>query len=683
VVISGVNVTFSVSDGTMGSFSSGTALTNASGVATDTFTANAVNATVTITATVGTLNNSASLTIGTPPPPTAATMNLTASPTQIAIQGQSTISVALLSSTGAPAFNTPVTISITSGATLGSLSTSPSVTTVNATTDLSGNTSATFYAGVSSGVVSITATSGSLSKTVSIVITSDPASITLTITDPVRLNGEKTTITALVLNAANNPVNVGTTVTFTMTFNGTVAPGTLSSTTAFTVQSGQASITFTADPVATGPVFITATAGTLTTAIQVIQVNPAGVGSLLFVSAEPQIIGISGSGTPDTSIVTFQVLNSVGGPLANQSVNFTMAIGPVGATLTASGSTGADGMVSATLRSGSVAGPVRVVATTVVDPGPPAVMLSTSSGNISIGGGVPSDKWLSVSASNLNIDGLFCDGVETSINAMLADRFGNYNILEGTSVSFAAEGGAINASNITDDQGRASVVFRSQEPRPTDGRVSVLVMTTGEEDFADTNANGVFDGLDTFTDIPEPFIDNNELSGRESGELFFDWPLSVPTSVAGTYNNANGVWDAQIPIFRNITILLTGPPVDAPTLSRIETSPTGTGTVNLGNGGSQVFTIYVSDINGNAPKSGTTVSIKASKGTLSTSSVTIPDTNGTGPYRFNVRLTGPSCATAPCAPETGTLDADISWTGTACGGTVTVPIFYPGTINIY
>jgi hypothetical protein len=136
-------------------------------------------------------------------------------------------------------------------------------------------------------------------------------------------------------------------------------------------------------------------------------------------------------------------------------------------------------MVSATLRSGSVAGPVRVVATTVVDPGPPAVTLSTSSGNISIGGGVPSDKWLSVSASNLNIAGFGCDGVETTINAMLADRFGNYNILKGTSVSFAQRA-LINTSNVTMTMASPRS-YSGRRKRAADGRV-LSVMTTGEED---------------------------------------------------------------------------------------------------------------------------------------------------------------------------------------------------------
>jgi hypothetical protein len=313
------------------------------------------------------------------------------------------------------------------------------------------------------------------------------------------------------------------------------------------------------------------------------------------------------------------------------------------------------------------------------------VTLSTSSGNISIGGGVPSDKWFSTSATRLNVDGLGCEGVETTITVRLADRFGNYNILEGTSVSFATEGGAIDASNVTDANGVTSAVWRSQDPRPADGRVSVVVMTTGEEDFFDTNANGVFDGLDSFTDINEPFIDSNEDGNRQAGELFFDWPLSVPTSVAGSYNLANSQWDGQIPIFRNFTLLMTGPPEIGPALSRIETITGGTGNITIGDGDFQEFVIYVSDANGNAPIPGTTVELSVyagvdvDPGTLSAAKVTVLDTNQSGPYGIIVRLTSPGGFACPPMASVA-LNAVITWTST-CYGELKIPIYYPGTIT--
>ena len=55
-----------------------------------------------------------------------------------------------------------------------------------------------------------------------------------------------------------------------------------------------------------------------------------------------------------------------------------------------------------------------------------------------------------------------------TIEAWMADRFGNYNILQGTSVSFATDAGAIDTSNVTDAFGITDSVYRTQNPMPTD-----------------------------------------------------------------------------------------------------------------------------------------------------------------------------------------------------------------------
>ena len=224
-------------------------------------------------------------------------------------------------------------------------------------------------------------------------------------------------------------------------------------------------------------------------------------------------------------------------------------------------------------------GPVVITATVQ------GTFISTTAGNISIGGGAPSDWFLSVSASKLNLPGLGCDGQTSMINVLLADRFGNYNILQGWSVSFAADSGAIDRSNITDSAGSTSASYRTQSPRPSDvlplggelyyeatvsgvtrtynprdGYASILVYTSGEEYFVDNNADGVYQLGEPFTDLPEPFIDSNDSGFWNAGELFFDWPLTVAGSVLGSYNGANGVWDSQVPIFRTIPLVITGPP---------------------------------------------------------------------------------------------------------------------------
>jgi len=703
-VISGMSVTFSVSNTTAGNFTSGTVLTNASGVATNTFTANAVNVTVTITASVGALNNSATLTIGTPPPPVPASMTLSSTPLSVNILGQSTVSATLLTSTGLPANNATVTFTISSGTSLGSFSAAGSQLTITAVTNASGIASTTFYAGSSSGVVNIQGSAtGVPSQNVSVNITSAPASISVSAANPSLLNGQTTNITAMVRNVMNNPVSDGTTVTFTISAGATNA-GSLSSVTATTVN-GVAAITFTADLQNSGSLVITATSDTISATV-LVTVSAAATQSLEFVSATPSVIGVYGSGIPASSLVTFIARDANGTPKANVSVAFTL-YGPLGSTLASpSSSTGSDGKVSANLQAGTVAGPARIVATATL---PGGGTISTSSGNISIGGGVPSDRFFSVAVKKFNLDGLNCDGVESILTAYLADRFGNYNILQGTSVSFATDAGAIDTSNVTDALGVATSVYRTQNPRPTDvtpaawetaaglsyvdgtgrtrnprdGYISILISTTGEEYFDDANANGVYDSGETFTDLAEPFIDSNDNGVHDTTELFFDWPggaTGVPGATAGVYNNANGVWDAKLPIFRNMNLVITGPPDFGTHTSRIESKVYGTGAVTITAGASEIFYVYVSDINLNTPIGGTVVSLAADDPAAMIIPVGVSDIIDQLSTGLSVQTYQVKNNTASPKPISVTLLATYNWPGT-CGALKTT-ISYPAVVTL-
>ena len=685
--IPGATVTFTSAPAAAGSFTAA-ALTDVNGQTIVTFTAAAAgnNSVIDISAAAGTVSNSASLTIGTPPAPTPASISLSVNPMTMNISSQTAISVTLLTATGSPAYSNPVTLTITTGAGLASFSSSTIVSTWTVTTNTSGAASATVYSGTSSGSVTIQATSGGLTPaSVSLSITSNPNSMTLTAVNPNLLSGQTTNVSANVLNLANNPVSDGTVVSFAITAGSTNA-GTLSAAQATTVN-GIASVTFTASSANTGSLIITASAGSspVVQATTLIIVNAAQAGSIQFVSAAPDVINISGAGE-SASLVTFKVLDSNGNPLANQNVNFQLN-GPQGAFLSAnSASTNAQGEVSTYLNSGSVAGPVNIIATTNVT-GPPAATLMTSSGAISIGGGVPSYKWFSLSVEKFNIDGLNCDNVTTTIFVNMADRFGNYNILEGTSVSFATPYGAIDTSNVTNAQGQTESVFRSQTPRPSDGVVRILVHTTGEENFTDLDADGVYSsGTDTFSsadDLPEPFVDNDHNTVHDTGEIYFNWPAGITGATTG-YNAANGVWDTSIPIWRTVDIWLTGAPSVAANRSHIECINPATGLLTTGNisiarGTSTVCYVYGADVNNNALIGGTTLTFESTS-----SSAAIDWVSGFETYADHAvsgpEITGYTVTNNTTTGTTTTLKATINWPGTC--GALAVSFSYPGTISL-
>jgi hypothetical protein len=693
-VISGQTVTFSVSVPGAGSFTAA-ALTNGSGQTQVTFTANSPagdDSSVNITATAGAVSNSAALTIGSPPPPTPTSASITINPLSINIQSQTNVSVTVLGVSG-PAFATPVTLTITSGATLASFSSGTSQSTSIVTTNASGIASAPIYSGASSGAVTVTATVAGLTPVqASLYITSAPASLSLNVASSNLTNGQTTNISATVLNVLNQPVTDGTQVNFAIT---SLAPyaGSLSATSASTVN-GIASVTFTANPTITGGVIIQVSVAPLAAVQTIIIVNSAQAGTMEYVSVSPAsgVIDIGGA----SALLTFKVLDVNGTPLQGQTVNFQLAVFPYGTSVNpTSGSTAADGTVTTTLTSGAVAGPVRIVANTTVKG--TSTVLYASSAPLSVGGGVPSMRFFSISLEKFNVPGLNCDGVTDTINVKMADRFGNYNILQGTAVSFATAFGAINTSNITDAQGQTTSVWRSQDPRPSDGVVSILIQTTGEENFTDLNADGVYTGTDTFNippgdDLPEPYIDANPNGAHDTGEIFFDWPASVPGAVAGTYNTANGQWDGNIPIFENVEICMTGPPSVGAALSHVvccnpltpNCSPAaaGTSSIIIGAGAYTTCYVYGTDVNGNPLASGTTVSLASSK-----SEASIKWTDGFTTYGDSKCGTGPEITgfsvtnnNSTGIPVTGTLSATITWTS-PCGG-LAVTFSYPGTVTL-
>ncbi len=691
----GAAVQFSASDAAAGTFSNTTATTNASGVATVTFTAAAGNKFVDIRATVGTLTATATLTIGSPPPPAATSMSLTVDPLTVDIQSQAAVSVKLLTSTGSPAFNTSILLTMPTGSNLGSFSpTDPNADSLTLTTDSQGVASATFYSGDTSGPASIKATSGSLTKTASINITSAPNSLTINIVNPNLQNGQSTNVVADVRNVLNTAVSDGTTVNFAITAGNTNAgafssgtgtnPGTASGTTV----NGQASVTFTADAQNTGSIIITATAGAGISASALLTVSAAATQNIVFVEAVPQLIKIAASGGVTSSLVKFKVLDTNGNPKQGVSVNFALPIYPAGTTLgSPSGSTDQNGEVTAVVQSGNIPGTVVVAASVTL---PAGGTINSQSIPLSVGGGVPNDRFFSVSAPRWNVEGLACDNTTTKINVLIADRFGNYNILQGTTVYFGTESGAIDAEGVADANGSLNVTWRSQDPRPMDvapnawetaanlfyvdgtgrtrnprdGYATVFITMTGEEYFEDVNGNGVYDAGDILTDLHEPYIDLDDSGTYTAGDTCRQWPATVPGNTAAC-DGPNGVWDANIPIFRNVHLLVTGPPDGA--VTQVLDSALGTNPVSIPKGATARFYVVIGDVNMNSPIGGTKVSYQVSSTKAAVKAAgadTLLDTSVGGPVTLAFDVTNNSAAADPST--TTSVTAKISYSS-SCG----------------
>jgi hypothetical protein len=131
---------------------------------------------------------------------------------------------------------------------------------------------------------------------------------------------------------------------------------------------------------------------------------------------------------------------------------------------------------------------------------------------------------------------------------------------------------------------------------PRDGLATLVAVTTGSEAFDDTNQNGKWDPGEGKTDLGEPFVDANDNGTHDSGtdnEDFYD------TNNNGVWDGPNGVWDASTSIWTTYKILWTGGPDFNSAGAQASITPANNVTENHCVGTQYVLKIL--DINGNPP----------------------------------------------------------------------------------
>jgi hypothetical protein len=480
--------------------------------------------------------------------------------------------------------------------------------------------------------------------------------------------GGQTSVRATLADIDGNLFQSSATVTFT---TDCLASGLASIDSSVQTDDGVVTATYIAQG-CSGSDTIRATAtinGATTTATGNVSIQPAEIGSMQFVSAEPSVIGIRGVGLTEVSKVSFQVLDTNGNPVSHQVVGFSLN-SDIGGVAIPSGSIKAtsdiDGIVRTDVKSGTVPTTVRVTASLEANP-----LISTQSDGLVISTGISDQNSMSLSAEILNPEGLDRDGTEVGITVHASDHFNN-PVPEGTAIYFTTEGGQIQSQCQTED-GACSVIWTSSNPRPWDdllpggmGRVTILATMLGEESFVDANGNGVLDSGDTpFANIPEAYRDDNEdgvrdpvseefvdfngnniydgstvdpdyngalccdaaavaeaqaavASGEDPGVCYGVTPVSVVSCSAEQNINVRGslvlVMSESFPV-----ILLDGVDVDV---------PSGFVEINLPEGLSSYDFTIKGAVAGQVMPAGTTIQFATSNGSIETSSAfTVPSTN--------------------------------------------------------
>ncbi len=409
-----------------------------------------------------------------------------------------------------------------------------------------------------------------------------------------------------------------------------------------------------------------------------LSIDVAPATNLVFVDATPNTIFLAGSGGATQSVVKFRLINASNSALQGQNILLELrdlsggipktSFGTVGNIAAITQPTNASGEVSVPVFSGTVPTNVSVKATLISN-----LNVTTTSAVLAIASGRAAQSRVSLAVKELSIEGANLDGVTTQITMSLADRQGN-PVPDGTAINFVTEGGVMIPPVCTTVQSACTVALRSQNPRPADGRVSVMAYAAGEEDFTDLNFDNVYTSGEPFTDLGNAFRQNAALVGNASGP-YIDGYFSVPRagSVActseipgqpnflGRPNSCDGVWGAADVRQQAVVIFATGPAVitsvSTQTTSNLTFSvsdgnlisansvPTGSSivvtaspnTCVVNSGGSAivanslfpaVFSVGYSSSDGSPCASGSSINVKLTTplGTITTRSFPVPST---------------------------------------------------------
>jgi hypothetical protein len=360
--------------------------------------------------------------------------------------------------------------------------------------------------------------------------------------------GGFTTLNVYVVTSTNTPAAAPITVSF---ISDCVAAGKATLTnsanapaTSATTLNGRATINYKANGCSGADTIVASASinGSVKNAQIVLNIAQGVAGSIQFTDAAPKQISLKGSGGVETSLVRFRVVDENSAPLDQVEVNFSIASTPGGLTFSpATAISNSEGYVSTRITAGNVATPVSVSATIV------GTNISTSSNELIISSGIPVQRSISLSATQLNPRAWDRDNTEVTLTMSMADDFGN-PVVDNTAVSFWTEGGRIGASCLTLD-GSCSVKWFSQEFRPADGRITILAFSSGNENFTDVDSNGRYNrvvtsgALEPVSNLGEAFLDVNENNSYEVGERFVDVALPAhkalerdSASVSNVYN---------------------------------------------------------------------------------------------------------------------------------------------------
>lgn len=354
--------------------------------------------------------------------------------------------------------------------------------------------------------------------------------------------------------------------------------------------------------------------------------------SVIYTTSTPIKLAVLGSGSSSTGKIEFTVYSN-GTVLKNQDVTLSLEKAPSDFSFIGTGNrttkvvkSNSAGKVTVDLYPGNIPGPVEIKASL---PGG----FSALSKNVTVTSGRATQKSFSLSFSKNALQN-DVDGDTATITAMMADRNGN-DVPDGTVVNFTTEGGKIDGSCSTTDS-KCSVTLRTQNPRPADGRITVLAYVEGDKTYTDVNGDNIYTvGVDLLTNnIGSFFRDDNENNSYDSQNGEFKYARTISGNSQTCQNstfeqpNITGTCDDQLSAILRQQIII------------YFASSTAT-IANIAKTSSQLsFNLYGNSALTTPLPSGTTVAITANDATASNNLTCTADLfDGSTPVANNVQST--------------------------------------------
>ncbi|OQX28371.1 MAG: hypothetical protein BWK80_00325, partial [Desulfobacteraceae bacterium IS3] len=463
-----------------------------------------------------------SVTFKTPPKPQIASIALSADPTSLPADGgtsKSTITAVLtLMGGGYAPDDTAVRFTIVRGG--GSFG-ETGTTTTDAYTVGSGTAFTLLYSGEGPGTAVIRAEAGDRTAETEVVFTSGSVSLVI-IPNSILGTGEETAaLTATLKEVEGNTAPAGTAVKFVLedtSMGAIVTENNVPQEVFHTDARGEAKAWFKGAAKGGEAKILAvwehpegAVRGSGTVTIQ----SPPVFMNVAQNYPEPASVNIRGTGGQSTSMIVFEVKDSVGNPVDDgYRVDFEIFSGPGGGEdLSPVYAFTTDGKASVVLRSGTKPGPVSIRAAYFYDSN-----VSTTASQIAIVAGPPVGEAFGVSAQYVNISGLWKFQLQDNITVSASDATGT-SIPDNTAISFKTydTGGLFNPGMARTEKGFAkNILYSVPEPVPMQGFVSVTaeavnggrtthvtaMSVVSENDYnqiiyAGTNGGGVFKSLNS------------------------------------------------------------------------------------------------------------------------------------------------------------------------------------------